>query len=240
MHRAPHKKSNTPFYSVWAYPFPRMFIAYPNLEPLSTSDPEYDAIVKQTLSEYPRACICMIDRVRPPLAIEEAFEKKQRELEKKEKGLGKLMRVYHGTKAKNVTSIVTHGFDPHFGRVQAFGAGIYFATQFLTSWSYASTEIHHDDPLSHIFVCDILPGRLCLGVSNRLPSSGFDSQGNGSTVQESTYFAIPAADQMIPRFLVRFHKDSERIMADTSDNIAPPMPASVRAKLAQPSKRLKK
>lgn len=215
------------------------FINYPNLDPLLTSDPEYEEITKQILVEYPRACICMIDRVRSPLHISEAFEKKRLELEQKENGLGAVKRVYHGTQPKHVLSILTHGFQPQFARIQAYGAGIYFATRFAISWTYAPTDTKANDLLSHIFICDILPGRLCLGTNNSNPPAGFDSQGNGPCAQDATYFAIPAANQMIPRFLVRFHKDSERIAeADGAAGPPPPahLPPSVRAQL----KRMKK
>jgi hypothetical protein len=209
-------------------------IQYPNLEPLSTSHPDYDAIVKQTLSEYPRACICMIDRVVLPNLSEE-FERRRLAFE--QKGWGRVLRVYHGTAERNVNSIVTNGFDPRFARVQAFGAGIYFATTFRISYTYAGTDGAACESLSHMFICDILPGRYARGRSNQVPPAGIDSQGNGETIVITTHFAIPAANQMIPRYLVRFHKDSEQI-TDAAD-VLPPMPAAVRAKLAQPTKRSK-
>jgi Poly(ADP-ribose) polymerase catalytic domain len=182
-----------------------MNISYLNTHPLSTSDPDYDAIVKQVLSEYPRACICMIDSIVNP-TLTAMFEKKRAEFE--ELGIPSTpIRMYHGTNATAAASIINGGFDPRYGVVMAYGKGIYFAKNFQTSYYYS--QANHDTSMSHMFVCSVLPGHLTKGSSNSIVPKGYQSQGNGMTVETSQIISIPEADQMIPLYLVRFHKESE-------------------------------
>lgn len=183
-----------------------MITSHPNLVPLSTSDPEYDKIVKQVLSEYPRACICMIDSVvNPPFT--DLFQRKQKEFEAR--GIpSQAIRVYHGTNSQAAASILKGGFDPRYGTVMAYGKGIYFARNFTTSYVYSKEN--PEDTMSYMFVCSILPGRIMMGAPNRDVPDGYESQGNaGTSVESTTVFSIPEADQMIPLYLVRFHKQSE-------------------------------
>jgi hypothetical protein len=188
------------------------YIQYSNTEPLSTSDPEYDSITKLVLASYPKACICMIDKITTPEPI-------QRYTSFKETSGYKEYTVYHGTSRNNVESIITNGFIPQKAKVCAYGIGIYFAKNFSYSWGYADHQETEIDPMSYIFICKILPGAVCLGSSNAIAPKGF-SQGNSQHADTATIFSIPNAEQMLPCYLVRFHKQSE--MSIPKDDLPPP------------------
>jgi hypothetical protein len=188
------------------------YIQYSNTEPLSTSDPVYDSITKLVLASYPKACICMIDTITTPEPI-------QRYSAFKEKSGFKEYTVYHGTSRKNVESIITNGFVPQKAKVCAYGIGIYFAKDFSFSWGYADAQETEIDPMSYIFICKILPGPVCLGSSNAIAPKGF-SQGNSQHADTATIFSIPNAEQMLPCYLVRFHKLSETSIP--KDDLPPP------------------
>jgi hypothetical protein len=160
----------------------------------------YDKIVKTVLTNYPRACIVMIDRITIP-AVEAAYEARRAELQDPSE-----KEVWHGTRESSIEPICCNGFQPTRGRTMAFGDGIYFSNEFKLSWNYSPVEFRSTD-LSHIFLCKILPGRVyqTSGHSGPIPA-GYDSSTNGTNI-----FAIPRADQMKPEYLVRFHKLSESV-----------------------------
>jgi hypothetical protein len=206
-----------------------MIPSYAHCEPLSLSDPAYQQTVDLVRTHYPRACIAMIDRYRNPV-LEEAFEAKRARLAAA--GVGQELRLFHGTKRHAVPHICEQGFQPSAGKVMAYGFGIYFAKHFSMSWGFSDSVETMNDPMSYVFVCRVLPGNLCFGRANLLPSDGFHSSGNSGSLETSTIFAIPSADQMIPEFLIRFHKNSERDYTP-----APPTEADM---LARSSKELER
>jgi hypothetical protein len=116
--------------------------------------------------------------------------------------------AYHGTKETHVESICKRGFDPAKGKTMAHGYGIYFASQFRTSWAYTGTEAD-DSKMSYIFVCKLLPGRIQTGQANAKPPPGFHSRADFPSAP--TIFAIPEDYMMIPEYLVRFSKRSEMV-----------------------------
>ena len=184
-----------------------MIPSYAHCEPLLMSDPDYANLVNIVQKQYPRACIQMIDRYRNPV-LEGLFEEKKQQLAAK--GWGQEYQVFHGTRREHVASICEHGFQPNRASRMAFGVGIYFSKTFALSWSYTDTiKGFSDDPLSYIFVCRILPGNTCHGTADTPPTRGFDSSCNSTTAENACIFAIPEADQMIPHYLIRFHKESE-------------------------------
>lgn len=187
-------------------------ILYPNTESLSVSSPEYDSISKLVLSSYPKACICMIDRIIAPHVKQSYDEFKTSHTTFKE------YTVYHGTKRTNVQSIINNGFTVAAAKICAYGLGIYFARDFSLSWGYADYEETNEDSMSYIFICKILPGPLCLGSVNSKAPDGF-SQGNSTSADTATIFSISQSNQMLPEYLVRFHKNSEKINNITSEYI---------------------
>jgi hypothetical protein len=215
-------------------------ILYPNTESLSVSSPEYNEITKLVLTSYPKACICMIDKITSPQVKERYDEFKKVNPTLKE------YTVYHGTKRKNIESIINYGFVLEAAKVCAYGHGIYFARDFALSWGYTDIQETIDDPMSYIFICKILPGPLCVGSLNSKAPSGF-SQGNSASSDTATIFSIPNSNQMFPEYLVRFHKNSEILtvskdpyekqITKTSSYISSPLLRKLEAKAKRSKKK---
>lgn len=177
--------------------------SYINTKPLFTADPMYDTIANLVRTSYPTACIAMIDEITIP-GLKEAFQQKKDDMLP---GFDKEVVVYHGTKKQYIEPILQNNFRPDLGKTQAYGKGTYFAKNFGYSWSYSDGETK-DDPMSYIFICTILPGKMCIGSSDRLCPLGYNSQVDSIT--SPSIYAIPTAEQILPQYLVRFHKNSER------------------------------
>jgi hypothetical protein len=212
-----------------------MIPSYSFCTPLPVGDPEYSKITQTVLQSYPRACITMIDRYENP-EIRQAYEtwrkilqglqEKRVDEEKVYKGgfvterpLDHEFTVYHGTKQQYVEGICKNGFRPEAGRVMAYGFGIYFATNFSTSWAYTNQGAEDRDPMSYIFICKILPGRIETPAANQRPSAGYHIRADNPGAPN--IFAIPDPQMMIPEYLVRFHKVSEATYVAPPPTLAP-------------------
>lgn len=181
-----------------------MIPSYSFCTPLPVGDPEYSKITELVLKSYPRACITMIDKYENP-KLREAYEGWREEL--RAQHYDQEYTVYHGTRQQCVEGICKRGFLPEAGRVMAQGFGIYFAAHFGTSWNYTNTGAEDKDPMSYIFICKILPGRIDVALADRKPSPGYHSRADNPAGPK--VFAIPEGRMMIPEYLVRFHKISE-------------------------------
>jgi hypothetical protein len=207
-----------------------MIPSYSFCTPLPVGDPEYSKITQTVLQSYPRACITMIDKYENP-QIRQAYEGWRKILQGLQaadpaKKTGLLTRpydheftVYHGTKQQYVEGICKNGFRPEAGRVMAYGFGIYFATNFGTSWAYTNQGAEDRDPMSYIFICKILPGRIETPAANMQPSTGYHSRADNPSAPN--IFAIPYPQMMIPEYLVRFHKVSEATYTAPPPTLAP-------------------
>lgn len=223
-----------------------MIPSYSFCTPLPVGDPEYSKITQTVLHSYPRACITMIDRYDNP-KIRQEYETWRKMLQNLQvahqanqtnlfiRPYDYEFTVYHGTKQQYVESICKNGFRPEAGRAMAYGFGIYFATNFSTSWAYTNQGAEDRDPMSYIFICKILPGRIETPAANQRPSTGYHSRAD--TPSAPSIFAIPDPQMMIPEYLVRFHKNSEATYVAPTVTL-PPGGLMTEKEMAREAKRL--
>nr|BDC16649.1 poly(ADP-ribose) polymerase [Sicyoidochytrium minutum DNA virus] len=143
----------------------------PNLSLLALSDPDFDLVA----SSMPNCCVIRIWRV---LKQWPEFEEKLKTLDE-----GKIVTLYHGTKAENVSAIIEEGLKARHNKRSAFGKGTYFSNEINLSL-YQYTDIAKG--LSYVFVCDVI--------------KEFAKKGSGSI------FVCAEDDVFAPRYVVAFHK----------------------------------
>jgi hypothetical protein len=120
-----------------------MKLSYSPIEPvqmeykseyISLSNKLYDKLVGELRQSFPNACVLYIKRIVNPelLTRYEEFVKNNDVTE---------MRLFHGTKAGNISSICARGYLQHLNRHSAYGKGTYFAAAGSMSEGYTdSTE----------------------------------------------------------------------------------------------------
>jgi hypothetical protein len=97
--------------------------------------------------------------------------------------------MFHGTNEKNITPIITNGFDPKLNVRAVYGPGVYFAKNADYSRAYMFSE-KKGEP-TYMFLADVLIGTI--GVDNH----------QGPNMITTVY-----DDGAFPRYLVAFHKEA--------------------------------
>lgn len=152
-----------------------------SLEFISTSDPEWKRIAALIDKEFPEACIISIDRIINDDNIRR-FSKRTSDCPDVN-----IQEMFHGTKAKNVDSIIEHGLQARFNQRSAWGRGTYFSDK-LTHSLFGFSDQKNDDA-QFIFICDVL---TC------------DRHG------ESPVFVCARDDSFCLRYLVMFNKTTKK------------------------------
>lgn len=167
------------------------------------SDPIWDTASKVLLTDYPKMCICWIERINNP-EVREAYADR-REAMREQIGTENVHErvLFHGTKANHIDDIVRDGFKVALNRVSAYGIGTYFATSAAMSASY--TDVAYSSEMSFMFVCNVLVGRCAAGHHKAtLDTRLYDNTTNDRL--NPTIFTTPTDDRAFPEYLVAFYK----------------------------------
>jgi len=139
----------------------------------------------------------------------------EQNFEKKKNLVGNVKRLWHGTRAHNILSILKHGlFVPKAGgsytiQGRMFGDGIYFSDQSSKSlnYSYGYWDSQAKDTTCFMFLADVAMGKeyTPTGPSRSLPA-GFDSifakAGNSGVLNNE--MIVPDKDQQCHKYLCEF------------------------------------
>ena len=152
-------------------------------KPVWTSDKRYSQIESRIQESYPNACILYIDEV-----LNDALY--QRYLTRKDLIKATEVQMFHGTNEKNITPIITNGFDPKFNVRAAYGPGVYFAK--IANYSKVYMFSSKPGEPTYMFLADVLVGKE--GVDNH----------HGPDILTTVY-----ADGSFPRYIIAFHKEAK-------------------------------
>ena len=170
---------------------------------VSVSDPIWDRVSVVLSADYPKMCICWIERIDNP-EVRAAYEARRQAM-RAARGAERVSErvLFHGTKAHSVDGIVREGVAVGCNRVSAFGIGTYFATSAAMSAGY--TDVLTETEMSYMFVCNVLVGVTKVGTGNEtLDVTRYDNTTNLS-VSPSIY-TTPYDDGAFPEFIVGFYK----------------------------------
>ena len=172
-----------------------------SLTPIALADPEFDRIAIKVFESYPNACISRIEKVEMDPKFEERFQNRLKDFkEHKIKDFKEpdVRELFHGTKVKNVESILSDGFLVSKNVSSSLGKGTYFA-------SYASYSVmgYTDKSkiweLSYVFLSDVILNDCNSGNRNH----------PGDNLQ--FICACRRDESCIPRYLISFYKDADKI-----------------------------
>jgi len=115
-------------------------------------------------------------------------------------------KLFHGTKASVIQTIISNGFNRDFNKVAYFGKGVYFASEASISKDYCDADDHGH---SFMFVCRVIVGDYCLGNVNMLQpptkpdgKSQYDCLVNN--IHAPTIFVITRDYHAVPEYLIVF------------------------------------
>jgi hypothetical protein len=166
---------------------------------VSLREKEYEEVEAYVYASFPEACIVSIDRVENP-SLQERFDALKAHIETK-RGFCHVKRMYHGTRASAVGSIISGGFKTSYNKASAFGRGTYFAT--AASYSKHYTRPNHDDE-SFLLLCDVLEGvTIQYGCNEPIDTEKHDNSSAPGIL------VTPYDSGAIPRYLVRFHANAK-------------------------------
>ena len=80
------------------------------------------------------------------------------------------MWLYHGTGPSSVTSLLLNGFERNFGRLMAFGDGVYFSRYASYSFQDQYAKIEKDSngrDMKTVLISRVLTGQTCQGTSQK-------------------------------------------------------------------------
>ena len=162
------------------------------LDPLSTSNPEWGRIYDVIAASYGQeACVVRIEEVRQDTA---GYEYRLNELniepespeDRTKESL--VQELFHGTKEKNVLSILKSGLLASKNVTSALGKGTYFSANIATSL-LGYTDTSKSTQLSYVFFCDAIMQDL-----------------KGSR----NIYVSPSDDSFKIKYLIRFFKNPPR------------------------------
>jgi len=165
-----------------------------SIEYLDLSDSVYEEIENIVRATYKNACIVWIEKINNP-ELETKFNTYQSTIHPPN-----VMRLFHGTGEDVSRIIIRDGFDPRFNKTSAFGKGVYFSKRAQYSKEYARVR---NDGLAFMFVCDVVTGKVGLGVSNKPIPQGFNSVTDN--LKRPDMYIVNKKEAAIPRYLVGFH-----------------------------------
>lgn len=167
---------------------------------------EFDEISKHITNSWPRACIMFIQRIPDP-PMKEGYDVLKRKMI--ERGIEPSEQILlHGTNEDSAYIIAMDGYNPRMNKTSAYGLGTYFSPLASVSWSYMPVKKHVSGfELAYMLVNKVLVGRKVLGGHNKpIDLSKADTQVN--TLEKTTIYSVPRAEQSIPIYIIGFHKNA--------------------------------
>jgi hypothetical protein len=117
--------------------------------------------------------------------------------------------LFHGTNVDAVQGILEWGYDPLFAKTCAYGMGIYFAADASYSYNYMPSKKDLSGfELSYMIVNSVLVGRITKGGSNTVCDYKI-SDTQADSLQNTKIYAVPRAEQALPKYLIAFHKNAQ-------------------------------
>jgi hypothetical protein len=166
--------------------------------PLPMSDKRFDQIYEMIQKSYPNACILYIDEVfNSNLLSYYDDQRKNMNDFKCEK------QLFHGTSESAIQSIVDNGFDPTMNKSAAYGYGTYFAV----NAKYSSNYMRSNNPVTHMFLADVLIGKLVTG-QRRTQDNIYTWDNNVDNLSNPTIYTTPYHGGAYPRYIIAFHKNA--------------------------------
>ena len=171
--------------------------------PVTLSNPTWDEISSALRLHYPNMCICWMDSIQNN-ALKTKYEKRKETIKLARKQVTE-MRVYHGTKAGNVESIIENGFQTSHNRTCAYGIGTYFSNDANMSSFYTNMD---KSELSYMFVCKLLVGNIKVGVhAEEVDTSKYDNTMN--LPENAKIYTTPYDDGAFPEYIIAFYKNAK-------------------------------
>ena len=173
-------------------------------------DPEYEIICSKIYKSLPDARISYVLRIENP----DCSNKYQAKLESSH--LYKTTEekyLFHGTNSDYVVPILQNGFKAELNRNSAYGRGTYLAKTAAYSKSYSqvspylyrtsnrNSQIQMDTPITYMFVCSALLGKVGKFGSDQPIDSSIADSGVDNFCNPEIY-VIPDDDRVLPRYLV--------------------------------------